>query len=251
MATSMSERVKTEQSQRRVRVMAAGRMVADSVHPLLVWEVPYYPTYYFPAEDVVSDYLVATDETRHSPRLGDATFYDVVVDGDERSAGAYAYNEPRVDALAGHFAFKWRAMDHWFEEDEEVFVHPRDPYTRIDILHSSRHVQVDVGGVRVADSRGAAFLFETGLPVRYYLPKTDVRFDLLIPTDKTTSCPYKGDARYWSVTVADEVFENILWGYDYPVPECQKIAGMVCFYNEKVDIHVDGELQERPQTKFA
>ncbi len=251
MSTSMSERVKTEHSERRVRVMAGGRMVADSLRPLLVWEVPYYPTYYFAADDVSPEYLVATEETRHSPRLGDATFYDVVVDGDRRSAAAYTYNDPRVDVLANHFAFKWGAMDHWFEEDEEVFVHPRDPFTRIDILHSSRHVQVEVGGVTMADTRGAAFLFETGLPVRYYMPKTDVRFDLLIPTDKKTSCPYKGDARYWSVTVGDEVFQDIVWGYDYPVPECQKIAGMVAFYNEKVDIYVDGEVQERPQTKFA
>ncbi|MGA7269853.1 MAG: DUF427 domain-containing protein [Acidimicrobiia bacterium] len=251
MSTSMSERVKVERSQRRVRVMVAGRMVADSSHPLRVWEVPYYPTYYFPAGDVESDYLEATDQTRHSPRLGDATFYDVVVDGDHRSEAAYTYDDARVDALADHFAFKWQAMDHWFEEDEEVFVHPRDPYTRIDILHSTRHVTVEVGGVTVADTRGAAFLFETGLPVRYYIPKTDVRFDLLIPTDKKTSCPYKGDARYWSVTVGDEVYDDIVWSYDYPVPESQKIAGMVAFYNEKVDIHVDGELQERPRTKFA
>jgi uncharacterized protein (DUF427 family) len=142
-------------------------------------------------------------------------------------------------------------MDHWFEEDEEVFVHARDPNTRIDILHSSRRVRIEVDGVTVADSTNASFLFETGLPTRYYFPKTDVRMDLMSPTDQVTACPYKGTARYWSVSVDGETHENLLWGYDSPFPESQKIAGLVAFYNEKVDIYVDEVLQERPKTKFS
>jgi uncharacterized protein (DUF427 family) len=142
-------------------------------------------------------------------------------------------------------------MDHWFEEDEEVFVHARDPYTRIDILPSSRRVRVEIDGVTVADTTHASFLYETGLPTRYYLPKTDVRMDLLTPTDTVTMCPYKGDARYWSVTVDGQTHENVVWGYDAPLPESQKVVGLVSFYNEKVDVYVDEEPEIQPKTKFS
>lgn len=229
--------------------MLGGEIVADTTSPLLVWEVPYYPTYYFPEADVRTDLLVATGETRRSPSRGEATQY--VVKAGNSEGVAYAYHEPKIPELAGHYAFVWKTMDHWFEEDEEVFVHARDPYTRIDILPSSRRVRVEVDGVTVADSTNGAFLFETGLPVRYYLPKTDVRMDLLTPTETRTACPYKGEARYWSVTVNGKTYEDIVWGYDSPLPESFGIGGMVAFYNEKVDIYVDEELQERPKTKFS
>jgi uncharacterized protein (DUF427 family) len=142
-------------------------------------------------------------------------------------------------------------MDAWFEEDEEVFTHPRDPYTRVDILPSSRHVRVEVDGVTLAESASPRLLFETGLPVRYYLPKTHVRMDLLTPTDSESHCPYKGQAQWWSVRVGDSLHEDLAWSYRAPLPESQKIAGLVAFYNEKVDIYVDGVLQERPRTKFS
>jgi uncharacterized protein (DUF427 family) len=142
-------------------------------------------------------------------------------------------------------------MGHWFEENEEVFVHARDPYTRIDILPSDRRVRVEVEGVTVADSTNASFLFETGLPTRYYLPKTDVRMDLLTPTDTATACPYKGTARYWSINLDGQTFDDYVWGYDSPLPESQKVMGMVSFYNEKVDIYLDEALQDRPKTKFS
>jgi uncharacterized protein (DUF427 family) len=145
----------------------------------------------------------------------------------------------------------WNTTDHWYEEDEEVFVHARDPYTRIDILPSSRRVRIEVDGVTVGDTTKGRFLFESGLPARYYLPKADVRMDLLTPTDKVTACPYKGTARYWSVTTGDTVHPDLVWGYDDPLPESERIAGMVCFYNEKVDIFLDEVLQERPKTKFS
>ena len=247
----MSERgrVKIEQSDRRVRVMLGGEMVADTSHPLLVWEVPYYPTYYFPGSDVRTDLLVDTGETRRSPSRGDAAQYVVKVNGAEGTA--YTYPEPKIEEIAGHFAFVWKTMDHWFEEDEEVFVHPRDPYTRIDILGSGRRVRVEIDGESVADTTNALFLFETGLPTRYYIPKTDVRFDLLTPTDTQTACPYKGTARYWSVTVDGKTHEDIVWGYDAPLPESQKVTGMVCFYNEKVDVYIDEVLPDKPKTKFS
>ncbi len=142
-------------------------------------------------------------------------------------------------------------MDAWFEEDEEVFTHPRDPYTRVDILASSRHVRVEVDGVTVAESASPRLLFETGLPVRYYLPKTHVRMDLLTPTESVSHCPYKGTARWWSVHAGDSVHEDLAWSYPAPLPESVKIAGLIAFYNERADIYVGGVLQERPSTKFA
>ena len=242
-------RVRIESSTRQVRVMLGGEIVADTIEPLLVWEVPYYPTYYFPEDDVRADLLVETGETKKSPSRGDATQFKVKVNGSE--GVAYSYPDPKIDELGGHYAFVWKTMDHWFEEDEEVFVHTRDPYTRIDVLQSGRRVRVEVDGETVADSHNASFLYETGLPTRYYMPKTDVRMDLLTPTDTVTSCPYKGIARYWTLTVGDETYEDIVWGYDFPLPESQKITGMVAFYNEKVQVYLDEVLQERPKTKFG
>jgi uncharacterized protein (DUF427 family) len=171
------------------------------------------------------------------------------VTADGATGAAYGY--PDLEELSGHYAFVWKTMDHWFEEDEEVFVHARDPYTRIDILASGRRVRVEVDGVSVADSTHASFLFETALPTRYYFPKTDIRMDLLTPTEKATQCPYKGTARYWSLTVNGETYPDIAWAYDAAFPESQKIMGLVSFYNERVDVYVDEVLQERPKTKFS
>jgi uncharacterized protein (DUF427 family) len=242
-------RVRVEQSSKQVRVMLGGVFVAETTRPLLVWEVPYYPTYYFPEEDVRTDLLEATGEVRSSPSRGDATIFTVRVADSEGSA--YSYESPEIAALKGHYVFVWGTMDHWFEENEEVFVHARDPYTRVEILPSGRQVRVEVGGVTIAESANASFLYETGLPTRYYLPKTDVRMDLLTASERRTACPYKGNARYWSVTVDGETHDDLVWAYDTPLPESQGIAGLVSFYNERVDIYVDGVLQDRPRTKFA
>ena len=156
-----------------------------------------------------------------------------------------------LEEIEGHISFRWRAMDAWFEEDEQVYVHPRDPYTRVDILQSSRHVRVEIDGETVADTHQPRLLFETGLPVRYYIPKTDVRMDLLEATDTETACPYKGTANYYSVIVDGRRQEDIVWWYRHPVHESAHIAGYVAFYNERVDIYVDGELEGRPTTVFS
>jgi len=242
-------RVRVESSERRVRVMLGGEIVADTSNPLLVWEVPYYPTYYLPEADVKTELFVETGETRRSPSRGEATQY--VVKAGNAEGAAYSFHDPKIPEIAGHYSLVWKTMDHWFEEDEEVWVHPRDPYTRIDILASGRRVRVELDGVTVADTTNASFLFETGLPTRYYIPKTDVRMDLMTPTDLETACPYKGVARYWSADVDGETHENILWGYDSPLPESQKVTGLVSFYNEKVDIFVDEAMSDRPKTKFS
>ncbi|MEA1902953.1 MAG: DUF427 domain-containing protein [Actinomycetota bacterium] len=242
-------RVRVEASSKRVRAILGGEVVVDTTAPLLVWEVPYYPTYYFPEADVRTDLLVETGETRRSPSRGDATQY--VVKAGSSEGAAYAYHEPKLPELDGYYSFVWKTLDHWFEEDEEVFVHARDPYTRVDILPSGRRVRVEIDGMTVADTTNGSFLYETNLPTRYYMPKTDVRMDLLSPTDLATACPYKGTARYWNVSVDGSTHENVVWGYDAPLPESQKIAGLVAFYNEKVDIFIDEVLQDRPKTKFS
>ncbi|MBG0832549.1 DUF427 domain-containing protein [Planomonospora sp. ID67723] len=235
-------RVRIEPSAKRVRAFLGGRVVADTVRPLLVWEIPYYPAYYIPREDLAAE-LRPSGRTQRSPSRGDGVLYDIEGVAD----AALAYPDSPIEELRDHVRLEWEAMDAWFEEDEEVYVHPRDPYSRVDILPSSRHIRVEVDGVTVADSRGARILFETGLPPRYYLPKTDVRLDLLTPTETVSRCPYKGQAEYWSVNGR----ADLAWSYRTPLEESQRIAGLISFYNEKVDIYVDGVLQDRPRTPFS
>lgn len=188
--------MRLEPSAKRVRGYLGGVMVVDSRRPLLVWEVPYYPAYYFPVDDVRTDRLVETGTVRHSPSRGDARHFTVKAGGAERVDAAWRYAESPIPELQDRVRFDWAAMEAWFEEDEEVFVHPRDPYTRVDILPSSRPVRVEIDGVVVAESTHAHVLHETGLPPRWYLPKVDVRLDLLEPPGTRTQCPYKGEARY-------------------------------------------------------
>lgn len=242
--------VRHETGQKRVRVYLGGRLVADTLRPVLVWENPRYPTYYVPTPDVHAR-LEPTGEMKRSSSRGEATVYDVVVDGLTAPAAALRYQHSPVAALGELVRLEWNAMDEWFEEDEPVYVHPRDPYSRVDVLNSSRHVVVRVDGQVVADSRQPRILFETGLPPRYYLPLTDVRMELLRPSSTQTQCPYKGTATYWNLSVRDMDYPDIVWCYRSPLPESQKIAGLACFYNEKVDLYLDGDLQERPRSPFS
>lgn len=249
--TTTRGQVHTEPSAKRVRAYLGGEVVADTIHPVLVWEVPYYPAYYFPVADVRTDLLEPDGGTAHSPSRGDGQTYTVTAGGKRAPGAAVHYADSPIPELRDLIRLDWDAMDAWFEEDEEVFTHPRDPYTRIDILPSSRHVRIEVDGVTVAESSNPTLLFETGLPVRYYLPKTHVRLDLLTHTDSESHCPYKGQAEYWSVRTGDAVHEDIAWSYPTPLPESLGVAGHIAFYDEKVDVFVDGVRQERPHTKFS
>jgi uncharacterized protein (DUF427 family) len=242
--------VRVEPGKKRVRAYLAGRLVADTRRPSLVWEVPYYPAYYVPLGDVTAE-LVPTGKTEHSPSRGDATLYDVRVSGAEAAGAAKRYADSPLPAIRDLVRFEWAAMGEWLEEDEPVYTHPRDPYHRVDILASSRQVRVEVDGVTVADSGRPFILFETGLPPRYYLPLPDVRTDLLTPSATQTHCPYKGAATYWSVDTGHGAHPDLVWTYRAPLPESQKVAGLACFYDEKTDVYLDGELQERPRTHFA
>jgi uncharacterized protein (DUF427 family) len=248
--TNARGRVRVEPSHKRVRTYLGQELVADTARPLLVWESPHYPTYYIPAADVRAD-LLPTGATEHSPSRGDAHLYDVKVGRATAPGAARRYPDSPIEEIRETVHITWDAMDEWLEEDELVYTHPRDPYTRVDILPSSRHVRVDVDGVTVAESNQPRILFETGLPPRYYLPLTDMQLDLLTPSDTETHCPYKGMATYWHLDVDGKRHDDFVWIYRTPLPESQKIAGLACFYNEKVDLYVDGELQEKPKSPFS
>ena len=241
--------VRIEPGRKRVRAYLRGELVADTLRPVLVWEWPYYPAYYFPAADVRAT-LVPAGETSHSPSRGDGEVLHVQVAAATAERAALRYPGSPLEQLRDLVRLEWDAMTEWLEEDEPVYVHPRDPHTRLDILGSSRHVRIELDGITVAESGQPRILFETGLPPRYYVPLTAVRMDLLRPSATASHCPYKGTAGYWSVQTESAVHADVAWIYRSPLPESQKIAGLACFYDEKADVFLDGELQDRPRTHF-
>jgi len=244
--------IRFEPTRRRVRVMFGGVTIADSRAVMLMLEKKRLAVYYFPVKDVRIDLFVPTSYSSSHAGKGEASFYSVKVGDRLAEKAAWRFLEPEWPELRDYVAFYWDKMDAWFEEDDEVFVHPRDPYHRVDVLHSSRHVKIVVGDVVVAETARPRLLFETGLPTRYYIPKVDARLDLLTPTNTSTRCPYKGKASYWSVNVDGKEFKDIVWSYPAPIPECPKIENLLCFFDEKVDaVYVDGELQPRPVTPWS
>ena len=249
--TNPDYKVTLEASPRRVRVKFNGEWIADSSAAHLLFETRHLPVYYFPRADVRMDLMTPTDHHTFCPYKGRASYWTIRV-GDKSSENAvWGYPDPydEVPALKDFVAFYWDRVEGWYEEDEEIFVHPRDPYKRVDVIASSRHVEIVVGGEIVADTKRARFLFETRLPARYYIPPEDVRMDLLVPSDKATACPYKGKARYYSVKIGQELFPDIVWSYPEPIAECPKIKGHLSFFNELVDeIRVDGVAVPRPLT---
>ncbi|WP_254076974.1 DUF427 domain-containing protein [Streptomyces pacificus] len=234
-----------EPSERWVRGTKGGVTVVDSRRPVLVWEpgVPV-PIYAFPADDVRTDLLRRSEQPPGRRPAGAAVFYDLVLH--DRVVRSAAWECPGED-LAGHVCFAWfdrEVLDHWYEEEEEVFVHPRDPHKRVDALPSTRHVRIEIAGVVVADTRSPVLLFETGLPVRYYIPREDVRLDLFTRAGTSTRCPYKGVAtEYWSWAGAGEGLRDVAWSYPDPLPAVGVIKGRIAFYDEYVDVIVDGERQ--------
>ncbi|MBL28525.1 MAG: hypothetical protein CMM50_13345 [Rhodospirillaceae bacterium] len=236
-AAEAEHRVEIVPTAKRVRVMFGGETVADSTGVLIIRETRHMPVYYFPPEDVRRDLLSPTDHHTHCPYKGDASYWTVRAGGHEAENAVWSYPEPLSDVagLSGYLAFYWDRMDAWYEEDEQVFVHPRDPFVRIDVLESRRRVRVVLGGETVADTTHALFLFETGHRPRYYIPTEDVRTDLLHLSSKRTGCPYKGFARYWSVSAGGRVFEDVVWSYPDPSREVARIKERLCFYEERVD----------------
>jgi uncharacterized protein (DUF427 family) len=250
MSAQTGKTVQVERGPKRVRAYLNGEVVADTYAPLLVWESPYYPTYYIPLSDIKAE-LIPTGESDHEAGLGDAEILHVKVGAGTADSAARRYANSPVTDLRDAVRLDWAAMTEWLEEDEPVYTHPRDPHTRIDILASSRHVRVEIDGVTVAESDQPRLLFETGLPTRYYLPISALRTDLLRPSDTSTHCPYKGTAAYWSVDTGTRVHKDVVWIYRTPLPESLKVAGLACFYNERVDIYLDGKPLPRPKSPLA
>jgi uncharacterized protein (DUF427 family) len=235
---------------RRIRAYLGTEKVLDTTRAWYVWEWPPYPQYYIPVADVRRDLLVSEGHTQQTGR-GLAELHGLRAGDAHRPRAARLISESAIDQLKGTVRFEWAALDAWFEEDEQVFVHPRNPYARVDALRSNRPVRIELDGVVLADTRSPMMVFETGLPTRYYISRTDVRFEHLIPTGTVTSCPYKGTtSAYWSVRAGGTVHQDLAWAYDFPTGPLLPIAGLVAFYNEMVDTYLDGEQLDRPHTHF-
>lgn len=253
-ARSGEHLVITEPTPKRVRVRFGKQWIADSRGVLLMHETGTTPVYYFPRRDVRMDLLHTSDHRTKCPYKGEASYWDVHVEDRIAAMAVWAYPNPIAgqEALREYVAFYWHKMDQWFEEEEEVYVHPRDPYKRIDVLQTSLPIRVVIGGQIVAESHHPRLLLETGLPPRYYVPPTDVRLDLLAPSDTVTGCPYKGQARYQSAYVDGREIKDIVWRYPYAHLEVSAIQGWMCFFQERVDeLWVDGVLQEKPTTLWS
>jgi uncharacterized protein (DUF427 family) len=227
MATRLSDALPTglrfEPTSKWVRAELDGEPVVNSKRAILVWEPGHVvPGYAFPEQDVGLERLSPDDVTRYDD-----------------------------DDLAGFVGVAWDAVDRWLEEDEEIVGHARDPFKRIDVRESSRHVVVGIDGEVVADTRRPRLLFETHLPVRYYIPRDDVRMDLLSPSEKQTTCAYKGHAKHFTATIGDTDHEHIAWTYPDPLLDAEPVRDLIAFYNERVDIEVDGQLAERPVTQWS
>ena len=236
---------------RRLRGFFAGAKVFDTTRALYLWEIPAYPAFLIPRSDVDPGVLI-DERHSHKLKLGRACRYGLRAGGRERTEAARLYTESELPAIVDHFRFEWDALDAWFEEDEPVFVHPRSPYVRVDTLRSTRRVRIELDGVAVAESASPVLVFETGLHTRYYLNRSDVDFSRLEPSETVTACPYKGrTSGYWSARVGGQLHPDVAWCYDFPTRQLEPIAGLIAFYNEKLDILLDGELLERPSTHFS
>ena len=238
---------------RRVRVYFNKQLIAESREMMLLRENEHLPLYYFPKEDVRMEHLQSSDHMTHSDHKGNGIFWHVQVGSKIASNSAFTFCKPSATGpkLEEYIAFKWDNMDAWFEEDEEVFVYARDPHKRVEVLQSSRHINVVFEGITIAETKRPYLLFETGLPTRYYMSKQDVRMDLLERTDTITRCPYKGESNLYALLIEGTRHEGLIWSYRYPTMECAKIQGRIGFFNEKLDIYEDDKLLLRPKTIWS
>ncbi len=252
--TTVDHDISLEPVGRRVRGYLGGVPVVDSLDARVLLEQGHLPVYYFPREDVAEECLVATDHSTFCPHKGTASYWSVSTGSKTAVNGAWGYLDPfpHLAPIAGLVAFYWDAMDAWWEEDEEVFVHARDPRKRVTVVECFRPVEVVLDGIVIANTRRARQLHETDLPVRYYIPPEDVRTDLLVPSATRTRCPYKGEAVYWSARMPERTVEDVVWSYPRPIAECPRIASLMCCFNEVVDaILVDGVAAPASRTKWS
>jgi len=244
----------TQPAPKRVRVMAGGHVLADTTRALLLFESDHIPIYYFPLEDVATDLFAPGTLVTHSPYKGDAKHFSLKDGGGKYNDIMWYYDEPVPGCpdISRHVSFYWHEVDRWFEEDEEVFVHVRDPFKRVDCLPTSRRVTATLEGRVLADTGRAVLLFETGLPTRPYIPLQDVATEFLEPSDLRTQCPYKGEAQYFHLRVGDTFRENAVWYYADPVHEAARIRGLLSFGREFIDsLRVGEDELPRPVTALT
>jgi uncharacterized protein (DUF427 family) len=234
-----------------LRVRFGGETVADTRDAILLRQHGFLPVFWLPGIHLRADLLEPSPWTTESPYRGTASYWHLRVGERVAQSAVWTYLEPREGSpdLRGYFSFDFHSMDAWYEEEERIYVHARDPYLRADARRGSRHVLVEVGGVEVADTARPVLLDETGLITRYYVPLADVRHDLLVPSETFTECPYKGRAEYWSVRTPDgRLCADAAWGYSPPLPDVGAIAGHLGFWQEREDtvLRIDGEVLPRP-----
>ena len=243
--TAAFDQLRYEPTERRVRADDA----LDSTRALLVWEPRrIVPAYAVPEEDLreAVEPAPASDEVVPGVLHPGIPFAVHSAPGTPVSIGGRVGAGFRLDDLPGHVVLDLAAFDAWYEEDERVFGHPRDPFSRIDVRRTSRPVRIEVGGEVLAETTQARMLFETGIHTRFYVPRADVRGEL-VPSARRSYCPYKGEASYWSLGR----HEDIAWSYEDPLPDGPPIAGLVAFWDERVEVYLDGERRGAPAGPVA
>jgi uncharacterized protein (DUF427 family) len=237
----------------RIRAVLEREIVVDTLRPFLLHESGRLPVYHFAPEDVRRELLEADGEPVDDEHKGRMQRWHLRVGERVEPQAAWSYVDPPESAtfLGDLVGLRWNSLDEWFCEDEQLFGHPRDPFSRIDVYRTTRHVRVSLDGVELADTRRALVLHETGLPPRWYIPPEDVRTDLLEPSSLRTRCAYKGSASYWSARVGDRVVDDLVWSYPEPQHDAERVRDLLCFFNERVDLDVEGERLERPQTQWS
>ncbi len=221
---------------RRIRAVLAGETVVDTERAMLLHESNIFPVVYLPKSDVAMSLLAKTERSTHCPFKGDASYWTITA-GDtvaENAAWSYETPLPAASWLQGYVAIEWSRMDHWLDEDDEIFGHIRDPYHRVDARPTNRRFQVRIDGRLVAATNRAFVVSETGGPNRYYIPPADIQTDEFTRSDTTTHCPHKGDTVYWhhSETQTDDV----AWSYPTPLEEAIRVADHWCFDGPNVEV---------------
>lgn len=253
---------------KHVRAVLGGTPAVDSRRAVLLWEPQrVVPQYAVPADDVLAELVrgrpgdgnrggapqrlgtveVLTPDAGFGWHTAEGDVLTVRTAGGERAGAAFRLADPD---LAGYVTLDFDAFDTWSEEAEPIIGHPHDPLARIDARRSDRRVRVEIGGTVLAESSRPSLLFETGLPVRFYLPPADVRTDLLRPSDTRTICAYKGVASYWTLPGPDGT-TDVAWSYPEPLLDAVPVTDMLCFFDERVDLVLDGERRERPLTPWS
>ncbi len=241
--TAPNGRVAVEPVLKRIRVRFAGEVIADTTNALLLLERDHHPIYYLPLADIRAEFLEPVETSSFCPWKGTARYWDVVV-GDQRSPKAvWGYPEAHDDGLdlRQYAAFYWNRVDDWFEEDERVAGHPRDPYVRVDVLRSSRYVTASIGDKVLAESRSTRILFETGKPPRFFFPRIGVSISELAGSDTVSSSPYLGTAHHLAHRTTDGVLRDVAWFYTEPTPEAAGVAELVTFDPRLVTIRDEHE----------